>query len=166
MTLEEQVVTRLIESAYHIACAESCTGGLLCGRIVNVPNASRVLDCSFTTYANEAKIKYLGVSPITISEFGVVSEEVASEMASGVATQADCEVGVGVTGIAGPSGGTEKKPVGMVCFGFSICGKVTTFTQYFTGMARNEVRAASVDFAMSTLLQLLTVPSESSLHPM
>ena len=123
MTTEEKAVKLLIEKKYHIAFAESCTAGLCSSRLVNVPDASNVLDVSFTTYANAAKTKYLGVREATIEKVGVVSEEVAEEMAWGVARAAGSEVGVGVTGIAGPSGGSEKKPVGTVCFGFFINSK-------------------------------------------
>lgn len=155
MALEEQVVDKLIEKGYHIAFAESCTGGLCCGTLVNVTNASKVLDMSFVTYANEAKIKLLGVNADTILTNGVVSEEVAFEMAKGVAEEADCEVGVGVTGVAGPGGGTAKKPVGMVCFGFSINGEVKTYTKQFGEIGRNQVRKSSVEFVLETLLNLL-----------
>ncbi len=155
MALEEQVVELLIEKGYHIAFAESCTGGLCCGTLVNVTNASKVLNVSFTTYANEAKMEFLGVLPDTILANGVVSEEVASEMAKGVAGAAKAEVGVGVTGVAGPGGGTDKKPVGMVCFGFDVNGACTTFTKQFGEIGRQQVRKSSVEFVFSTLIELL-----------
>lgn len=155
MALEEQVVEKLIEKGYHISFAESCTGGLCCGNLVNVTNASKVLDMSFVTYANEAKMSLLGVKADTILSNGVVSEEVAYEMAVGVAKAAKSEVGVGVTGVAGPGGGTEKKPVGMVCFGFSVNGNVTTFTEQFGEIGRNQVRKSSIEFVFEKLLELL-----------
>lgn len=155
MALEEDVVEKLIEKNYHISFAESCTGGLCCGTLVNVTNASKVLNVSFTTYANEAKIEFLGVSADTILTNGVVSEEVAKEMAIGAAKAAKCEVGVGITGVAGPGGGTEKKPVGMVCFGFSINGDVKTYTKKFGEIGRNQVRKSSVEFVFETLKNLL-----------
>lgn len=155
-TLEEQLVNKLIANNWHIACAESCTGGLIASRIVNVANASRVLDVSFVTYANEAKMKYLGVSKDTILQHGVVSEEVVFEMAAGVAKEAGSEVGIAVSGIAGPSGGTETKPVGMVCFGFYVNGKITTKTCRFGNPGRNEVRNLSTDYALKTALELLS----------
>ncbi len=155
MALEEQVVAKLIEKGYHISFAESCTGGLCCGNLVNVTNASKVLDMSFVTYANEAKMLLLGVKADTILSNGVVSEEVAYEMAEGVAKAAKSEVGVGVTGVAGPGGGTEKKPVGMVCFGFSVNGNVTTFTEQFGEIGRNQVRKSSIEFVFEKLLELL-----------
>jgi len=153
--IETRVVDKLIQKGFHIACAESCTGGLLCGSIVNVPNASAVLDSSFITYANEAKIKYLGVKEETIAEYGVVSEEVAGQMASGVAQESGAQVGVATSGIAGPSGGTATKPVGMVCFGFRVDGKLTTATKYFGDIGRNRVREAAVQYALERLLELL-----------
>lgn len=155
MALEEKLVDRLIELDYHISFAESCTGGLCCGNLVNVTNASKVLDVSFTTYANEAKIEFLGVNLNTILKYGVVSEEVAYEMAKGVAETAKSQVGVGVTGVAGPGGGTAKKPVGMVCFGFNINGDIKTYTMQFGEIGRNQVRKSSVEFVFETLLDLL-----------
>lgn len=155
MERETKLVNRLIEKGYHIACAESCTGGLLCGSIVNVPNASAVLDCSFITYANEAKIKYLGVKEETINTYGVVSEEVAGQMAKGVAEQAGAQVGVATSGIAGPTGGTATKPVGMVCFGFWVNGELTTETKQFGAIGRNQVREAAVQYALEKLVELL-----------
>ena len=154
--IEEQLVNKLIEKNWHVACAESCTGGLVASRIVNVANASRVLDVSFVTYANEAKINYLGVSQSTILNYGVVSEEVTSEMALGVAKAAGSEVGIAISGIAGPSGGTEKKPVGMVCFGFYVNGTITTRTCQFGNPGRNEVRALSTEYALQTALELVS----------
>ena len=119
-------------------------------------NASKVLNVSFVTYANEAKMKYLGVSQDTILQYGVVSEPVVAEMAAGVAKESGSEVGISVSGIAGPSGGTEKKPVGMVCFGFYINGELTTKTCQFGNPGRNEVRALSTEFALKTALDLIS----------
>ena len=156
VSLEEQLVNTLIEHNWHIACAESCTGGLIASRIVNVANASKVLDVSFVTYANEAKMKYLGVSQSTILQHGVVSEEVAAEMAAGVTKEAGAKVGIAVSGIAGPGGGTEKKPVGMVCFGFYVNGRIITKTCQFGAPGRNEVRALSTEYALKTALELVS----------
>ncbi len=155
MNKNDLVVSKLIEKGYHISFAESCTGGLLAASIVAVANASSVLDASLVTYANEAKIHYLGVKPETIGAHGVVSEEVAYEMAAGVAAANDAEIGVATTGIAGPTGATATKPIGMVCFGISICGNVHTFTQQFGEIGRNNVREKSVEFVFDKLLELL-----------
>ena len=154
-TLEEQVVSILQKRGFHISFAESCTGGLCSARLVDVPSASTVFDAGIVTYANEAKIKYLGVRPESIESYGVVSEAVAGEMAAGVAKAQKAQVGVGVSGIAGPGGGSKEKPVGMVCFGFSVDGRVTTATRQFGDIGRNKVREASVEFVYETLLRLL-----------
>lgn len=155
MEMTAKVVSLLKEKGYTVSFAESCTGGAAAARLVSIPDASYVLNASLVTYANEAKIKYLGVSPETIEKYGVVSEEVALEMAEGVARENSAEIGVSVSGIAGPSGATDKKPVGMVCFGFSMLGEVHTFTKYFGTLGRNKVREASVDFIYDRLFELL-----------
>lgn len=155
MQTEEVVVQKLIEKGYHISFAESCTGGLAAATLVSVADASKVFDAGFVTYANEAKMKYLNVEEKTIEEYGVVSEEVAYQMAEGTAKATDSEVGVGITGVAGPSGGTDKKPVGMVCFGFYINGKVYTETKQFGNVGRNEVRQKSVEFVYEKLMKLI-----------
>ena len=155
MEIETKVVDRLIQKGFHIAFAESCTGGLLCGRIVNVPNASAVLDSSFVTYANEAKVKYLGVREESIADYGVVSEVVAGQMAQGVAEQTQAQVGVATSGIAGPTGGSDTKPIGMVCFGFWVDGVLTTVAKQFGDIGRNKVREAAVQYALETVYELL-----------
>lgn len=155
MALEEQLVDKLLEKNLKISFAESCTGGLCCGTLVNVTNASKVLDMSFVTYSNESKMKLLGVKADTILANGVVSEEVAYEMAEGAAATAGSEIGVGITGVAGPGGGTDKKPVGMVCFGFCINGKTITFTRQFGEIGRNQVRKSSVEFVFQTLIEMI-----------
>jgi len=155
MVLAEQVVKKLIENEYHISFAESCTGGLAAGALVDVADASKVLDVSFVTYANEAKMKYLGVKEAVIEKYGVVSEQVACQMAEGAAKEAHSEIGVGITGVAGPAGGTQDKPVGMVCFGFFINGTVYTDTVQFGNIGRNEVRGESVEYVYKRLNELL-----------
>ena len=155
MNIEDRAVELLIKAGYHISFAESCTAGLAAGKLVNVPDASKVLDVSFITYANEAKIKYLGVEEETIKAHGVVSEEVAREMALGVSREAGAEVGVGITGIAGPSGGVPGKPVGTVCFGIAILGEVYIWREEFGDLGRNVVRDASVKFCYDRLVELL-----------
>jgi PncC family amidohydrolase len=159
--LEEQVVDKLLENGYTISFAESCTGGLCAATIVNVPNASSVLSSSIVTYSPEAKIAYLHVDPTTIQTYGVVSEPVAAQMAEGMAKLNCDDIAVGVTGIAGPSGGTPDLPVGTVCFGFSIPGEASgvritrTFTKHFGDIGRQNVRKSSVSFVLETLLSLL-----------
>lgn len=155
MTTEERVVALLQKKEVRISFAESCTGGMCCARLVGVANASAVFDAGVVTYANEAKVKYLGVKPETIEVCGVVSEPVAGEMAEGVAKAQGAQVGVGISGIAGPTGGSPQKPVGMVCFGFYVNGEVTTVTKQFGALGRNKVRKAATDFVFEQLEQLL-----------
>jgi len=154
--IENIVVSLLKNKGWHISFAESCTGGLATARLINVADASHVLNASHITYANDAKIKYLNVSPDTIAKHGVVSEEVALEMALGVSNNNNSEVGVGISGIAGPSGATLNKPVGMVCFGFYINGQTFSKTVYFGNLGRNTVRESSVEFVYKTLIKHLS----------
>ncbi len=155
MTKEEELVNILIEKSYHISFAESATGGMLAARLVNVSNASKVLDESFVAYADEAKMKYLDVKRETIEKYNVVSEEVAKEMAIGAAKAANSNIAVTTTGVAGPTGGTEKTPVGMVCFGFYINGDVVTKTKYFGNLGRNKVRFEATNYAFEEIIELL-----------
>ena len=152
MTNAELTAQLLEQKNMHISFAESCTGGMCAAEFVGVDGASSSFNVSFVTYANEAKTKYLGVSPKTIADYGVVSEQVADEMCRGAAKAAESQIGVGVTG---PTGGTKSKPVGMVCFGFFVDGKVYTFTQQFGNIGRNNVREKSKDFVFSKLVELL-----------
>ena len=112
--LNETVVELLIKNKKTISCAESCTGGLLAKMITDIPGTSEIFNESYVTYANASKERILGVSHETIEENGVVSEKVAMEMAEGVRKVSGSDIGVGITGIAGPTGGTETKPVGLV----------------------------------------------------
>lgn len=154
-TPEEQIVEWLKEKRWHISFAESCTAGLAAARLVDVPAASSVFDASFVTYANEAKVKYLGVSEETIESYGVVSEPVARQMALGTARANRAEIGIGISGIAGPAGGSPEKPVGTVCFGFAIGEDCFTVTKHFGSIGRNAVRQASVDFVYDTLVEYM-----------
>ena len=118
-------------------------------------NASKVFDMSFVTYSNESKVNLIDVNPETIEKYGVVSEEVVAEMARGVAVKSNAQVGVGVSGIAGPTGATKTKPIGMVSFGVYVDGKVYTETVLFGDIGRNNVRKNSVEFAINYLLKIL-----------
>lgn len=110
----EQIISKLAQQNITIATAESCTGGSLGKIITSVPGVSSIYGYGFITYANEAKINILGVSPKTLEEHGAVSFETALEMALGARNAAKSDIAVSVTGIAGPGGGTEEKPVGLV----------------------------------------------------
>ena len=149
------IVDILTAKGWTISFAESCTAGLAAAHLVDIPSASKVFNASFVTYAKEAKVKYAGVSEETIAEKGVVSEAVATQMAIGTARANDAEVGVGISGIAGPTGATPGKPVGMVCFGFYIDGKTMSATKQFGDLGRDAVRIASVEYVYSFLASML-----------
>lgn len=140
----------LISKNMSIAVAESCTGGLLSSSLTSIPGASSYFNCGFITYSNESKIKMLNVDSQTIELFGAVSERVAYEMAVGAGQHSQSNLAISVTGIAGPSGGTAEKPVGMVCFGFYVEGEVSTTTQFFSGV-RSEIVSESIAFALTEL---------------
>lgn len=123
-TLEEQVVRLLQERCFTITTAESCTGGLIAGTLVNVAGASDVLCEAYVTYSNEVKQRLAGVRAETLEQFGAVSEQTAYEMAIGAAQAAGADVALSSTGIAGPGGGTPEKPVGLVYIGCCVQGKV------------------------------------------
>ena len=133
-----------------IVVAESCTGGLLSSSLTSIPGASSYFNCGFITYSNESKIKMLNVDSQTIELFGAVSERVAYAMAVGAGQHSQSDLAISVTGIAGPSGGTAEKPVGMVCFGFYVEGEVSTTTQFFSGV-RSEIVSESIAFALTEI---------------
>lgn len=149
-TLEMAVVKLLLKYGLTVTTVESCTGGLLAGRIVNVPGASEVFREGFITYSNKAKRKYLDVSKSTLKKYGAVSEQTAKEMATGGVFAADCDACVAVTGIAGPDGGTEEKPVGLVYIAAYVKKKVTVKEYRFKG-DRNKVREQAVVKALDLL---------------
>lgn len=123
----------LTERQLTIGIAESCTGGLISHQFTNAPGSSNYFMGGVVAYSNEVKIKVLGVRPEVIQRFGAVSEETAKAMAIGITGLLETDVGLGVTGIAGPSGGTKEKPVGLVYIALSFRGKVTIRKFNFTG---------------------------------
>jgi len=124
MPLEEHVGKMLSARGLRIAMAESCTGGLIANRLTNVPGASAYFQQGFITYSNESKVHVLGVSEKTLETYGAVSEETAREMAQGCLEKAQCDIAISTTGVAGPGGGTDAKPVGMICIGIAIGEKL------------------------------------------
>ena len=138
-----------------IACAESCTGGLVTAALTEVPGASAVVERGFVTYTNAAKIEMLGVLPATLEAHGAVSEPVAREMATGAVAQSGAGISIAITGIAGP-GGSDHKPEGRVCFGWHFEGQTGTETVEFGALGRSAVRMAACDHALRRLLTLLT----------
>lgn len=149
-TLEGVIGNFLIENNLSIATAESCTGGLLCGRLVNYPGISKCLVEGIVTYSNDSKMNRIGVKKETLENFGAVSEETALEMAKGVAKTSGADIGISTTGIAGPSGGTDEKPVGLVYIGYYIQGKSFAKRFVFPGN-RESIRNRTVTVALDYL---------------
>ena len=149
-TLEEAVVKLLHKYELTVTTAESCTGGLLAGRLVNVPGASEVFREGFITYSNKSKRKYLEVSKSTLKKYGAVSPQTAREMATGGVFATDRDACVAVTGIAGPDGGTEDKPVGLVYIAAYMKDKVKVEEYRFKGN-RAKIREQAVVKALDLL---------------
>ena len=139
-----------------IATAESCTGGLIAVELTAIAGSSAVVDRSFVTYSNAAKIDLVGVSPETLTQFGAVSSQTAQQMAQGALANSQAGLTVSVTGIAGPGGGSADKPVGTVWFGLAQTGKpVQSVERRFGDVGRDRVRALSVETALALLLKAL-----------
>ena len=147
-TLERTVVELLSKNGLSITAAESCTGGLVCGKIVNVAGASEVFRGGYITYSNKQKRNVIGVKKSTLEKYGAVSEQVAAEMAKGVLEVSKADVAISTTGIAGPGGGTPEKPVGLVYIGCAVKNKVYVEKFNFSG-SRNKVRESTVVAALS-----------------
>lgn len=148
--LPEVVAGLLVERGLSLAVAESCTGGLLSSRLTGVPGASGFLDRSFVTYSNRSKVEELGVDASVIERRGAVSEEVALAMAAGARRVADVQVGIGITGIAGPEGGTDEKPVGLVFVAVDGIPETRAHRVRFPG-GRERVRFQATQVALEML---------------
>ncbi len=146
----------LLERGWRSGTAESCTGGWIAKALTAVAGSSDWFEAGLVTYSNEAKINFLSVSPMTIAKYGAVSSETAKEMVEGLLQASGVDIGVSVTGIAGPTGGTMNKPVGTVWFGFSALGKETVTTCLQFDGSRDIVRSQAVDFALGRLIKMLS----------
>jgi nicotinamide-nucleotide amidase len=151
----------LLERGWKIALAESCTGGLVGATLTDLAGSSAWFERGYITYSNTAKSQCLDVSMEMIESFGAVSEQVARAMAEGARRNANVNIAISITGIAGPTGGSPEKPVGTVCFGWAINKNIqsnevetTVITKQFSG-DRQTVREQARDYALSTLLELL-----------
>jgi PncC family amidohydrolase len=154
-TLQELVVKALQDKKMKVATAESCTGGLLSKRITEVSGASDVFDCGVCSYANKIKNQILGVKNTTLETVGAVSPDTAMEMAQGVRKLAKADFGVSTTGIAGPTGGTKEKPVGLVFIGISSQNDtyaIKTLLGADGNNNRENIRKIATDIALFSLL--------------
>jgi len=155
LELARQVVELCTEKNVMIATAESCTGGLVASAVTEIPGASQVLERGFVTYSDQAKIEMLGVMPITLRQYGAVSKDVALEMAHGAMSRSEAGISVSTTGIAGPSGGTTGKPVGLVHFGGRhYKGAMIHREMKFGEIGRHAIRMASVEVALEMIIEL------------
>jgi nicotinamide-nucleotide amidase len=144
-----KLLQELRAAALQLATAESCTGGLLAALLTEIPGSSDVLDRGFVTYSNDAKIECLGVHPELIERHGAVSAEVARAMAEGALVHSNADLTVAVTGVAGPGGGTAKKPVGLVHLAAAATGRPTLHRALSLGdIGRAEIRIASLRAAI------------------
>jgi nicotinamide-nucleotide amidase len=142
------------------ATAESCTGGMIAAALTDIPGSSAVVDRGFVTYSNPAKIEMIGVSGATLEAHGAVSRETALEMASGALAHSRAGIALAVTGVAGPDGGSEEKPVGLVWFGLALKGQ-TPITEHriFENRGRDFIRRETVRTALELGLAALDQPA-------
>jgi len=161
LPLEECVVKLLKEKGLTITTAESCTGGLLSGRLINVSGVSEQLKEAYVTYCDEAKQKLLGVNEETLAKYTAVSRETAEEMAIGGAKAANADICLSVTGVAGPNDEGADFPAGLVYIGCCFGGKTVVRKYQFYG-GRMEVREHSVEAALCLVLELLTEKGDCS----
>lgn len=152
--LAERIGQALQAKRRLLAVAESCTGGGVSQAVTEIPGSSGWFDCGFVTYSNDAKTELLGIPAALIAQHGAVSEEIAAEMARGACGASNADVAVSTTGIAGPSGAVPGKPVGTVCFGWAVDGRVETERRIFSG-DRRAVREQAVAHALQGLLRRL-----------
>ena len=150
--LNEKLIALLREKRLKISSAESCTGGMLAALITDVTGSSEVFDESIVTYSNEAKMRELGVRKSTLDRVGTVSRATAYEMARGICRRTGADIGVGITGIAGPGGGTPEKPVGTVYVGLNICGDISVYHLHIIG-GRGQVREETCRFVLEKLIE-------------
>ncbi|MEC8580267.1 MAG: CinA family protein [Pseudomonadota bacterium] len=155
-SLSEQLLALATDKRLTVTTAESCTGGMVAAAITDIAGSSAIFERGFVTYSNQAKHDMLGVRTETLDAFGAVSEEVAREMAEGARSAAQADIAVAISGIAGP-GGSEFKPEGRVCFGWSSIQGTGSETIEFGAIGRDKVRQASTEHALKKLLNAATL---------
>ena len=150
----QNLASNLSTQNLKVTCAESCTGGLLAANLTRLPGSSAWFDMGFVTYSNEAKQQMLNVNPSTLAHYGAVSEEVVREMALGALISSKADYALSISGIAGPTGGSEDKPVGLVWFGLASKKRIWAESKHFNG-ERDQIRAQAVQYAIQLLASKL-----------
>ena len=153
--LSKKVVKKLIKKRIKISIAESCTGGLLSAAIISINGSSKVFNLGLVTYSNESKIKVLKISKKLIKKYGAVSKQVCLAMVKNVAKIGKTKMSISVTGIAGPSGGTQKKPVGLVYLGIKIGNKININKFLFINKERSYIQKTTVKKCLGLILRTL-----------
>ena len=153
--ISQKIVRQLISKRLKISSAESCTGGLLSSAITSVSGSSKVFNLGLVTYSNESKIKVLKISKKIIRKYGAVSEQVCKAMAKNVSKIGKTNMSISVTGIAGPSGGTKKKPVGLVYVGIKKGSKISVKKYCFKNKGRAYIQKAAINICLRLLLNSL-----------
>lgn len=153
--LVEGISNLLAKKSFMLVTAESCTGGLLAAALTHRAGASQIFDRGFITYSNESKADLLNVSVQILEQFGAVSPQTAEAMALGALKNSKADLAVSITGIAGPDGGTESKPVGLVFIGMAFKGEHATSIEYRFEGSRAEIRAAATSMALKNILKFL-----------
>ena len=153
--LNKNIVKKLTKKKLKISFAESCTGGLLSSAITSVNGSSKVFNLGLVVYSNESKIKVLGVSKKIIRKYGTVSEQVCKVMAKNVSKIGKTNIAVSITGIAGPSGGTRKKPVGLVYVGIKKNNKISVKKYLFKNKGRSHIQKVAVNKCLGLILNAL-----------
>lgn len=150
-----QIIASFSGAKHMVSTAESCTGGLIAGALTEISGSSAVVDRGFVTYTNEAKMDMLGVSQATLKAHGAVSRETAQQMAHGALFRSQAHVSIAVTGIAGPGGGSDAKPVGLVHLAAkSRDGRLVHREMHYGDIGRDQVRLATVRTALDMILKL------------
>ena len=153
----KQIIDILAERNQTLVTAESCTGGMIASALTDIPGASAAIYGGYVTYANSAKSRMIQVQPRLIRDYGAVSNQVARAMADGARNTARVDYAVAVTGIAGPDGGSEKKPIGLVYVAVSSeLATVVIEHRFSADLGRDGIRKATVDAALDLVLQVLT----------
>ena len=158
--LVEKLAELLKGKAMMLATAESCTGGLLAATLTHKAGASAFFDRGFITYSNQAKMEMLDIPEVPLSSFGAVSAEIAEAMAKGALEKSNAGLAVSTTGVAGPDGGTAKKPVGLVYFGYALKGGSAGSVEYNFKGSRPQIQGAAVTTAIKHLITVLERPNE------